>query len=31
MWSISIADVERSPDVEVPDTVDDDLDPRDYE
>jgi hypothetical protein len=31
MWSISIAVVERSPDKEVPDVVDKDLDPRDFE
>jgi hypothetical protein len=29
MWSIIIANVERSPDIEVPGTVDDDQDPRD--
>jgi hypothetical protein len=31
IWSMSIADVERSPDIEVPDTVDEDQDPRDSE
>jgi hypothetical protein len=31
MWSISIAIVERSSDIEVPDTVDEDPDPRDDE
>jgi hypothetical protein len=31
MWSISIGNVERSPDIEVTDTVDEDPDPRDYE
>jgi hypothetical protein len=31
MWSISIAVVELSSDIEVPDTVDEDPDPRDYE
>jgi hypothetical protein len=31
MWSISIAYVERSRDIHVPDTVDEDLDPRDSE
>jgi hypothetical protein len=30
MWSISIAILERSPDIEVPETVDDDPDPRDW-
>jgi hypothetical protein len=29
MWSISIAVVERSPDIEMHDTVDEDPDPRD--
>jgi hypothetical protein len=31
MSSINIADVERSPDIEAPDTVDEDTDPRDFE
>jgi hypothetical protein len=31
IWSMSIAVVERSPDIEVPDTVDEDPYPRDYE
>jgi hypothetical protein len=31
MWSTSIAVVERSPDIEVLDTVDEDSDLRDYE
>jgi hypothetical protein len=30
IWSMSIAIVERSPDIEVPDTVDEDLDPRNF-
>jgi hypothetical protein len=31
MWSISIVVVERSPDIMMPDTVDEDPYPRDYE
>jgi hypothetical protein len=31
MWSISIEALERSPDIEVPDTVDEDPNPRDSE
>jgi hypothetical protein len=31
VWSISMKVVERSPDIEVLDTVDEDLDPRDGE